>query len=282
MAQSRAMAELSPIAQRVRREDRDRFLCALFAPPDKREALFALYALDLELSAIPGKVSEDLLGEMRFQFWRETIEGIYAGEIRRHEVVEPLAAAIGRFDLEREPFDVLIDTRARDLKPRPSATRADFMDYLEGTAGIVSELSLHVLGVRDQTSNEVAGRVAMAWAMARLLGRIPQNASRGRQMLPDDELRAAGVDFAQGGRGEALNGFVADWVACTDLQMALARTRKQDIDARAMPVLLLSQYTRKYSKRLRAQKFDPFARDVLRPWAMAPLVLWWKARQGVF
>jgi NADH dehydrogenase [ubiquinone] 1 alpha subcomplex assembly factor 6 len=283
MAQSVAMADLSPIAERVRREDRDRYLCTLFAPPERREALLALYALDLELAAIPGKVSEDLLGEMRFQFWRDTIDGIFAGRVPRHETAEPLARAIDEFGLEREPFDTLIDARARDLAPRPNPSRAEFMDYLEGTAGSVADLALHTLGVNDETTHEVAGRLSMAWAMARLIGRIPQYAARGCQMLPDDEFRAAGLELTKDEcGGEALKNFVADWVTCTELQMALTRIRIDQVDIRAAPVLLLSVHVEKYMKRMRRQKLDPFAGDILRPWALAPLALWWKARRNSF
>ncbi|MEX2008823.1 MAG: squalene/phytoene synthase family protein, partial [Dongiaceae bacterium] len=41
-----ATSGLSYGAAEVRRGDRDRFLTALFAPADRREALFALYAFN--------------------------------------------------------------------------------------------------------------------------------------------------------------------------------------------------------------------------------------------
>ncbi len=40
----------SSLAGFVRRYDPDRFLTALFAPPEKREALLALYAFNHELA----------------------------------------------------------------------------------------------------------------------------------------------------------------------------------------------------------------------------------------
>ncbi|HXP95891.1 MAG TPA: squalene/phytoene synthase family protein, partial [Telmatospirillum sp.] len=43
---------LSYSAEQVRRFDRDRFGTALFAPPERREALFALYAFNLEVAQI--------------------------------------------------------------------------------------------------------------------------------------------------------------------------------------------------------------------------------------
>ena len=74
----------------MRRHDPDRFLTALFAPPEKRDALLTLYAFNHELARAREAVSEPPLALIRLQWWREVVEGAR----RRHEVAEPLAAAI--------------------------------------------------------------------------------------------------------------------------------------------------------------------------------------------
>ena len=43
-------APAGSLAEFVRRHDPDRFLCALFAPPARRDALFALVAFNHELA----------------------------------------------------------------------------------------------------------------------------------------------------------------------------------------------------------------------------------------
>ena len=48
-------------ADLVRRLDRERYLCALFAPAAAREDLLALYAFNLELARIPELVREQIL-----------------------------------------------------------------------------------------------------------------------------------------------------------------------------------------------------------------------------
>src|ERR1700730_69402 len=82
--------ERGAIAALVRRHDPDRFLTALFAPPEKRDALLTLYAFNHELARAREAVSEPPLGLIRLQWWREVVEGAR----RRHEVAEPLTAAI--------------------------------------------------------------------------------------------------------------------------------------------------------------------------------------------
>src|SRR5512133_268111 len=107
---------LSPVAALVRRHDRDRFQTALFAPADRREALFALYAFNYEVARVRESVTQPMLGHIRLQWWREIIEAAYGGASpRRHEVAEPLTAAIRDFGLSRKLFDRIIDAREADL-----------------------------------------------------------------------------------------------------------------------------------------------------------------------
>src|SRR5690349_9907669 len=87
-------AALSYCGQEVRKFDNDRFLTGLFAPADRREALFALYAFNHEIAKTREVVSEPVLGQMRLQWWFDSIEGIYAGTVPAHAVLQPLAEAI--------------------------------------------------------------------------------------------------------------------------------------------------------------------------------------------
>ena len=120
-----APGTLSACAAQVRSYDHDRFLCALFAPADRREDLFALYAFNLEIAKTREVVSEPMLGQIRLQWWRDAIEGIYAGAPpRRHEVLDGLAGAIARHGLSRAAFDALIDGRETDLSDEPPADLA--------------------------------------------------------------------------------------------------------------------------------------------------------------
>ncbi|MCH9020134.1 MAG: squalene/phytoene synthase family protein, partial [Proteobacteria bacterium] len=107
-------AGLSYCAGQARRYDRDRYLCALFAPAARREALFALLAFNAEVARIRETVSEPMLGLIRLQWWRDAIAGIYAGAPPRHAVVEALSLAVERHGLGRGEFDFLIGGAGND------------------------------------------------------------------------------------------------------------------------------------------------------------------------
>src|SRR5690348_13728410 len=108
----RRMVPISPLADSLRRYDRDRYLAALFVPADRRAAVIALYAFNHEIAKTREVVSEPLLGRIRLQWWREAIEEAYGGGgVRAHEVMTPLAAAIREHRLTREHLDAMIDAR---------------------------------------------------------------------------------------------------------------------------------------------------------------------------
>ncbi len=78
------------LAALLRQHDPDRFLTALFAPPERRDALLALYAFNHELARAREVASEPTLALIRLQWWREVV----GGAVRHHAVATPLSAAI--------------------------------------------------------------------------------------------------------------------------------------------------------------------------------------------
>ena len=59
----------------VRAADRDRFLATLFAPRERRAALFALYAFNVEISRVREVVRYPVAGEIRLQWWSDVLAG---------------------------------------------------------------------------------------------------------------------------------------------------------------------------------------------------------------
>ncbi len=101
---------------------------ALFAPADRREALFALYAFNYEIARIREAVREEMLGRIRLQWWREVVEArLRRSRARRCDTVEMLSEAINRYDLTQTCFERLIDARggrsARGAVARPRGAR---------------------------------------------------------------------------------------------------------------------------------------------------------------
>ncbi len=271
---------LSSCAEQVRRHDNDRFLCALFAPPAEREALFALYAFNLEVAKVREVVSEPALGLIRLQWWREVIDAIYAGRpAPRHEVAEPLAEAVRRHELSRAHFDRLLDAREFDMEDVES-----LVTYAEGTSATLAALALEVLDAREAAAGEAGRRVGIAWALTGLLRAVGFHARGGRLYLPRSLMRRHGLSANEvlAARPSAALAAVAAEVAATARRhLEEARARRPEVPRRALPALLPAVLADAYLGRMEKGGHDVLgdAAEVPRPARQIRLALSaWRGR----
>ena len=278
-----AEPRLSACARQVRRYDNDRYLTALFAPGVRREALFALAAFNLEIAKIPEVVSEPLLGEMRLQWWREAIDEIAQGRARKHEVVQPLAAATRQFDLPVGDLLPLIDARTFDLEDRAPADVAELESYAEATTAPLNRLALQALGISGDLARQGAASLGRATALTGLLRAIPFHARQRRVYLPTALVEMVAVEMGElfelrphAGLARAVEELVD--VARGHLQAA--RKTGLLLPRKAAPVLLQATLTAKHLAAIRTARFDVFAHHVQVPHPSRVLGLTWRALLG--
>ncbi|HEX2941768.1 MAG TPA: squalene/phytoene synthase family protein [Rhodopila sp.] len=173
------------IATLVRRHDPDRFLTALFAPPDRRDTLLTLYAFNHELARAREVASEPPLALIRLQWWREVVEGAD----RRHEVASPLSAAIAAGSLSPDRLLPLIEARETAVYA-DFQTTADWLDWLRAGAGGLAVAAAQALGAAEP---ETARPLGAAYGVAGLLRSTGVLAARHQCLLPADLLAEHGL-----------------------------------------------------------------------------------------
>ena len=162
------------------RHDRERYLTALFARPQTQPALFVLLAANHEIAKTAEVVSEPMIGAIRLQWWRDSLDGIEAGAPRKHEVVTPLA------DLIQESPDLLSDLRSliaareADLEGEAPPDLAGLIEYADGTGGNLHRALARVLGGEA----ELGGRIGRVWAVTGLMRGLPHLIRAGRRPIP--------------------------------------------------------------------------------------------------
>lgn len=273
------MAEIaSYCAQLLRRQDADRYLTALFAPGDRREALFALYAFNLEVARAREVVSEPFMGLIRLQWWRDALDEVYQGRIRAHEVIRPLASAISAYSLPHELFARVIATRERDLDTDPPADLAALVDYARGSSASLVELALGILGEPTPAAREAGEATGVAWALTGLLRAVPFHAARRRLYLPANLMAEAGLTPGQlfeRGSSPALRPVVRAVANEAAVWLSRARARAALVPRRFQAALLPATLAGGYLRRLAAAGYDPFDGRVQEtpPWRVWTLAL---------
>ncbi len=261
-------APLSYCGQEVQAHDRERFLTCLFAPAEHREALFALYAFNLEVAKTAEVVSEAMLGRIRLQWWREALDGIYEATPRKHAVVEPLSDAVKRYDLPRSLFDRIIDGRELDLEDLPLRDLDAFEAYTADTSGAVVQLAARILGVTEKAALQAAEDIGIAWAMIGLLRAVPFHAARKRCFLPDalaEKHQLSRGDLFELHASEALSKISKEIAGLAAERLTAARSQRRHFDRSSLAAMLPGAIARQHLRNLERVAWDP-----LKPRAQGP------------
>ena len=169
----------------VREHDRDAWLASLYWPAAARPHTQALLAFALEIARVPGAVSQPMLGEIRLQWWRDTItNGAPAG----NPVAEAMLDTVDRFNLGTDWMMALIEARSFDLYDDPMPTEAALRVYLRDTTAGLFEAIARVLAPGRLPPPGVAA-AGQAVGLTRLLRDLPCRSPRGQLFLPLDLLQ---------------------------------------------------------------------------------------------
>jgi phytoene/squalene synthetase len=249
--------------------DRDRYLAVLAAPAAQRDALAVLAAFNLELARVADTVSEQMLGFIRLQWWREALDEIEQGKpVRRHAVATSLAAVQRAHDLPLAWLRQMVDAREQDLaQPETGGggTIAAVDAYLDATSGNLIRLSLLVSGLapQDPLVTEGARLAGIAYGLTGLIRAGLFHARHKRLMLPRAVLHQHGVNIdhlfdlrRELQREGHLAAAIRELAGHAEQQLAaLCRLRPS---RRAIPGLLPAKLAALQLERLRRGNYDLF------------------------
>ena len=241
---------------RLRAVDPDRYRSALLADTDMGDRLRVIYAFHSELAKIPELVSETMIGDIRYQWWRDVIEEIYSGgKVRSHEVATPLMTVLRETQVPRFWVDRLINGRARDLDPTPFANMVAARDYARQTSGVLAQIAAYVID--PDFDSEAASLAGQAWGMTGLARAYRYyHAGMLSQLSFEDILAATMTDYEQ------------------------AKAATGIIPSSAMPALAYVATVPKFIKRLGAKGFDAKTQEISYAPPLKHIRMTWAALRG--
>jgi phytoene synthase len=247
------------VMQAVRAADRDRYLSALYAPADKRDALLSLYAFNAEIAGVRDRIHEALPGEIRLQWWRDVIAA--GSPATGHPLADALVGTIKKYALPKAAFENYLDARIFDLYDDPMPSRTDLEGYCGETAGAIIQLSAMILDPRAAPEcAQLAGRAGCAQAIAGLLLMMPIHRARGQCFVPRDILAAAGSspeEFISGDGGAGATSTVAAMIALANEHLDAFEREASNLPQALRLAFLPLALTGAYLKLLSRPGFDP-------------------------
>lgn len=175
------LASAAEFDARLKRTDEDRWLALRYAPAADRERVAAIYLFNQELQRTL-QTSEAMLGKIRLQWWRETMEQVAgAGPVRRHDLAEELARVLaGRPDLHAaaatliDRYDDILDDHLHAGGHQPGGDHEARHLAVEGAAMRLAGLALD----QAATLEHLATLAALGEARVTITAGLPDATSR--------------------------------------------------------------------------------------------------------
>jgi len=264
----------------VREADRDRYLAGLFAPADHRDALYALYAFDVEVSRVRDLAREPIPGEIRLQWWREVLAGDREGEAAAHPVAAALRATLSRYGFVAAPLLELLEARTFDLYDEPMASLDALELYAIRTQSPIFAMAAGILGGGSVAGELFTLDASVAFATVGILRNFGRNAARRQLYVPLDILERHAVKradiFAERVTAPLLAA-LAEMRGVVRKHLAAAQEKLRTATAEIMPAFLPVASAGPQLRAMERANYAPF-----RPQAMSPLrrqwLLWRAAR----
>jgi squalene synthase HpnD len=186
-------ADLDEVEKRVREAGTSFYRGMRALPPDRRAAMYAIYAFCRIVDDIAdedGTLPDKLRGLAE---WRAHISGLYRGE-SEGPVTRVLVAAVERFRLREDDFAAVIDGMRMDAETVIVAPDLATLDlYCDRVAAAVGRLSVRAFGDSSEEADKVAHHLGRALQLTNILRDIKEDADRGRLYLPAEYLDQASV-----------------------------------------------------------------------------------------
>ncbi len=237
-------------------------------PPDRRLAMYAIYAfcrLVDDVADEPAPLADKRAG---LADWRGRIAAVYAGE-GSDPVTRVLVAAVRRYGLRREDFLAVIDGMQMDAETVIAAPDLATLDlYCDRVAAAVGRLSVRAFGDGSPAADEVAFSLGRALQLTNILRDLAEDAARDRLYLPREWLDEAGVPHGPAAAlaSPGLPAVCARMLAEARRRFALAHAAMARCEARAMrPARLMAATYAALLDRLEARGWAAVDRPVRLP-----------------
>ncbi|SNB61490.1 phytoene synthase [Arboricoccus pini] len=164
-----ALEPVDFLLDEVRTRDPGRAICVILGAKKERQPLLALLLLDSELARVPRLITQPMAGYIRYQWWRDAITEIAAGQARQEPVLRALAPTLRAGRIDSGSLHALIDAHEAEMERVQSEVAAQPEAYAKATSGLLHRLLAEAAGTHEGRWLDAA--IAVGTAHGLLAGR---------------------------------------------------------------------------------------------------------------
>ena len=160
----------------------------MFLPPERRQAITALYAFCREVDDVVDECHDPSLAQAKLAWWRQELGRVYSGT-PTHPVGLALQDVVGRYGMAEEQLEEIIDGMAMDLQQTRYLDFKGLQLYCYRVASVVGLLAAGIFGYQERQTLKYAHDLGIAFQLTNIIRDVGEDARRGRIYLPVDELQ---------------------------------------------------------------------------------------------
>ena len=160
----------------------------MFLPPERRQAITALYAFCREVDDVVDECHDLSLAQTKLEWWRQEVGRVYNGT-PAHPVGHALKDVIKGFRLPQEQLLEIIDGMAMDLSQTRYLDFKGLQLYCYRVASVVGLLAAEIFGYQDRQTLKYAQDLGLAFQLTNIIRDVGEDARRGRIYLPIEDLQ---------------------------------------------------------------------------------------------
>jgi len=179
-----------------KREAKNFYYSFLVLPPEKRKAMCAIYSF---MRYCDDAVDEPVDIEAKKQAIkksRDEFDQLLSGGMPENPMMPALGKTITQYQIPPHYFYELMDGMEMDINCTRYETFANLYQYCYRAASVVGLVTLHVLGFQDKEALHYGEYCGVALQLTNIIRDIPEDLSRGRIYLPQEDLQKFGVNEA--------------------------------------------------------------------------------------
>ncbi|KAI8080231.1 Squalene/phytoene synthase [Gilbertella persicaria] len=197
---------------------------------------------------------------MRMEFWKDTINKIYAGNPPEQPIALAIAEALKTSKLSAMWMKRIISERSSNLDDHQFMTIKDMENYSENTQSSLLYLQLESLGVKDVNADHAISHIGKMIGITTFLRSLPFHVSQKRLVLPAEITAKYDIIQENVFRGEidGMEDAVYDVATAAYDQLLTARSILNQVPGDAFPALLSAVPHIKFLENLEKVNFNIF------------------------